>query len=109
MAAVVATDALIPRRPSPPVASTPGDPDKVRAARLEVLIARLVAQQASGRICYWAAFSDARGMSHYALVVDPAYADLTPDNAASRTGAAAALARAIERYRATLAGLRSAR
>jgi hypothetical protein len=98
----------MPRKPSPAV-STPGNRDKVRAARLEVLIARLVAQQTSGRIAYWATFTDEHGMSHYALVVDPAYADLTPDNAASRTGAVAALARAIERYRATLASLHSAR
>jgi L-amino acid N-acyltransferase YncA len=73
-----------------------------------MLIARLVAEQASGRICYWATFSDERGMSHYAFVVDPVYADLSPANAASRTKAVAALDRAVERYRATLASLRSA-
>ncbi len=107
--ATVEADIRIPRRVSPPVASTPGNPDQVRAARLEVLLARLVAEQASGRICYWATFSDERGMSHYAFVVDPVYADLSPDNAASRTRAVAALDRAIERYRTTLASLRSAR
>lgn len=99
----------MPTRPSPPIASTSADPNQVRAVRLEVLIARLAAQQASGRIAYWATFGDERGISHCALVVDPSYADLSPENAASRTGAVAAFGRAIERYRATLASLRSAR
>jgi hypothetical protein len=92
-----------------PVASTPEDPAQIRAARLEVLIARLVAQQASGRITYWATYQDEHGTSHYALVADPAYADLSPDNAASRTNAVAALSRAIKRYRITLASLRTGR
>jgi hypothetical protein len=74
-----------------------------------MVIARLTAQQASGRIGYWAMFRDERGISHCTFAVDPSYADLSPENAASRTGAVAALGRAIERYRATLASLRSAR
>ena len=92
--------------PSTPVAGTPEDPAEVRAVRLEVLIARLVAKQASGQIGYWVAFSDERGVSHYAFTTDPAYADLSPENAASRIGAVAAFSRAIERYRATLTGFR---
>lgn len=95
--------------PSTRVAGTPEDPDEVRAVRLETLIARLVAQQASGRIGYWATFSDERSVIHYAFAVDPAYDDLSPENAASRTGAVAAFSRAIERYRATLTGSRPAR
>jgi hypothetical protein len=71
-----------------------------------MLIARLVARQASGRIGYWAAFSDERGVSHYAFTTDPAYADLSPVNAASRTAAVAALGRSIERYRAALTRFR---
>jgi hypothetical protein len=94
--------------PSTPAASTPEDPDEVRAVRLEILIARLVAKQMSGQIGYWAAFSDERRVSHYAFTVDPAYADLSPENVASRTGAVAAFGRAIERYRATLTSFRLA-
>jgi hypothetical protein len=95
--------------PSTPVAGAPDDLDEVRAARLEMLIARLVARQESGRIGYWVAFSDERGVSHYAFTTDPAYADLSPENAASRIGAVTAFGRAIERYRATLTGFRPAR
>lgn len=94
---------------STPAAGTPDDPGGVRAARLELLIARLVSTQASGAIGYWALFADERGVSHYEFTTDPAYADLSPENAASRTGAVAALGRAIERYRATLAGFGPAR
>jgi hypothetical protein len=94
--------------PSAPGAGTPEDSDEVRAARLETLIAQMVAKQASGQIGYWVTFSDERGVSHYALTTDPAYADLSPENAASRTGAVAAFSRAIERYRATLTGFRPA-
>ena len=47
-------------------------PDEVRAVGLEVLIYRLVATHASSRIGYWAAFSDERGVSHYAFTTDPA-------------------------------------
>jgi hypothetical protein len=94
--------------PSTPVAGTPENPDDVRAVRLEMLIARLVAKQVSGQIGYWVAFSDERGVSHYAFTTDPAYANLSPQNAASRTGAVAAFGRAIERYRATLTSLRHA-
>jgi hypothetical protein len=96
--------------PSTPVAGAPTVPDEVVAARLEMLIARLVAKQASGQIGYWAAFADERGVSHYAFTTDPTYADLSPENAASRTRAIVALGRAIERHRAKLepgrAGLR---
>ena len=88
--------------PSTPVAGAPTVPDAVVAARLELLIARLVAAQVSGQIGYWAAFADERGVSHYAFTTDPAYADLSPENAASRTGAIVAFTRAIERYRAKL-------
>jgi hypothetical protein len=90
------------------VAGAPEDPDEVVAARLQMLIARLIAEQVSGHIGYWAAFSDERGVSHRAFTTDPAYVDLSPENAASRTGAVAAFSRAIERYRATLTGLRPA-
>jgi hypothetical protein len=90
---------------STPRAGTPGDPDEVRAAGLEVLIARLVARQVSGQVGYWAVYVDERGVSHCALTTDPAYADLSPENAARRTGAVAAISRAIERYRAALADL----
>jgi hypothetical protein len=90
--------------PSAPVAGAPQDPDEVRTANLETLIARLVAKQVSGQVGYWAAFSDERGVSHFAFTNDPAYADLSPENAASRTGAVAAMRRATERYCATLAG-----
>ena len=95
--------------PSTPVAGAPEDHDEVVAARLELLIARLVAKQASVQIGYWAAFADERGVSHYAFTFDPAYADLSPENAASRTRAVDAFSRAIERYRATLTGSRPAR
>jgi hypothetical protein len=74
-----------------------------------MLIARLVAQQVSGQIGYWATFSDERGVSHCAFATDPAYADLSPENAARRTGAVAAIGRAVERHRATLTDLRAAR
>ena len=84
--------------PSTPVAGPPEGPGD-RAARLEMLIARLAAQQVSGQIAYWAAFADERGVSHHALTTDPAYADLSPENAARRTGAVAAFSRALERYR----------
>jgi len=83
-----------------PLAGTPEDPDELRAATLETLVARLVAKQASGQIGYWAEYLDERGVSHCAFTTDPAYADLSPENAASRTGAVAAIDRAIERYRA---------
>jgi len=86
--------------------STPGNLDEVHAARLELLIARLVAQQVSGQVGYWAVFLDDRGVSHCAFTTDPAYADLSPENAARRTGAVAAVSRAIERYRAALVALR---
>ena len=88
--------------PSTPLAGAPTDPDEVVAARLEMLIVWLVAKQVSGQICYWAAFADERGVSHYAFTSDPAYADLSPENAASRTRAVAAFSRAIARYRAKL-------
>ena len=87
---------------STPVAGAPEDLDEVVAARLELLIARLVAEKVSGQIGYWAAFADERGVSHYAFTTDPTYASLSPENAGSRTGAIVALGRAIERYRARL-------
>jgi hypothetical protein len=91
------------------VAGAPEDHDEVVKARLELLIARLVAEQVSGQIGYWAAFADERGVSHYAFTSDPAHADLSPENAASRARAVAAFSRAIERYRAILTGSRPAR
>ena len=84
----------------PHVPGTPGDSDRARAAKLELLLAGLVAQQASGLVGYWAAFTDERGVSHFAFTTDPTYADLSPENAANRTRAAVALGRAIERHRA---------
>lgn len=92
--------------PPTPVKGTKEGSDEAHADGLELLIARLVARQASGRIGYWASFIDECGVSHYALATDPAYADLSPENAASRTAAVAAFGRAIERYRASLTGLR---
>src|ERR1035437_7275588 len=89
---------------STPVAGAPEDLEKVITARIELLIARLVAEQVSGQIGYWAAFADERGVSHYAFTSDPAYADLLPENAVSRTGAIVAFTRAIERDRAILNG-----
>jgi hypothetical protein len=94
--------------PSAPDAGTPEDSDEVRAAKLETLIARLVAGKAAGQIGYWVTFSDERGVSHFAFTTNPAYADLSPENAASRTGAVVAFSRAIERYRAILSGFRPA-
>jgi len=94
---------------STPITGAPEDLDGVVAARLELLIARLVAEQVSGQIGYWAAFADERGVGHYAFTSDPAYANLSPANAASRTRAVAAFSRAIARYRATLTGSRPAR
>jgi len=88
--------------PSPPVAGARKDPDEIRAARLEMLIARLVAEQVAGQIGYWAEVADERGVRHYAFTTDPACADLSPENAASRTRAIVALGRAIERHRARL-------
>jgi len=76
----------------------------VSSVELERIIARLVARQTSGRIGYWAAFADERGVTHFSFTADPAYASLSPENAARRTGAVAAVARAVERYRATLRG-----
>jgi hypothetical protein len=78
-----------------------------RAAGLETLIAHLVAKQDSGRIGYWAAFSDEHGVSHYALTTDPAFAELSAENADNRAAAIAAFDGAIERYRANLVRLRS--
>ena len=92
--------------PSTPVAASPEVPDEVRRVGLETLIARLVAQQVAGQIGYWANFSDDRGVSHYAFTTDPAYANLSVENAVSRTRAVDAFGRAIERYRGSLAGLR---
>jgi hypothetical protein len=86
----------------PYVPGTLEDSDRNRAAKLELLLAGLVAQQASGLVGYWAAFSDERGVSHFAFTTDPTYADLSPENAASRAGAVVALGRAIERQRAML-------
>lgn len=87
-----------------PPAGRPEDPPAptLHAPRLEMLIARLVAKRTSGRIGYWAVFSDEREVSHLTFTTDPAYAALSPENAASRTGAVAAIDRAIERYRAAL-------
>ena len=94
--------------PSLPDVGAPEDPAEIRAARLEMLIARLVAEQVAGEIGYWAEVADERGVRHPAFTTDPVYADLSPENAASRTGAVAAFGRAIERYRAALAGFRPA-
>jgi hypothetical protein len=94
--------------PPPPVAGAPEDPDEIRAARLEMLIVRLLAEQVAGQIGYWAEVADERGVRHYTFTTDPACADLSAENAASRTGAVAAFGRAIERYRAALAGFRPA-
>ncbi len=87
---------------STPVAGASDEHDEVVAARLELLIARLVVKQVSGQIGYWAAFADERAVSHYAFTSDPTYADLSPENAASRARAVVGLGRAIERQRAML-------
>jgi hypothetical protein len=86
----------------PHVPGTPGDSDQARAAKLELLLAGLVAQQASGLVGYRGAFTDERGVSHFAFTTDPVYADLSPENAARRARAVVALGRAIERHRAML-------
>jgi hypothetical protein len=86
----------------PYVPGTPEGSDRARTTKLELLIAGLVAQQASGLLGYWAAFTDERGVSHFAFTTDPTYADLSPENAANRTRAVVALRRAIERHRAML-------
>jgi hypothetical protein len=88
--------------PYVPGADTPEDSDGARAAKLKLLIARLVAQQASGLVGYWASFPDERGVLHFAFTTDPTYADRSPENAANRTRAVVALGRAIERHRAML-------
>ena len=93
--------------PSTPGAGTPDDPDRTRAAQGELLLARLVAQQASGLVGYWAAFHDQHGGFHFAFTTDPTYADLSPENAASRARAVVALGRAIERHRAALKAVRA--
>jgi uncharacterized protein GlcG (DUF336 family) len=62
----------------------------------------LVAQQASGLVGYWAAFTDERGVFRFAFITDPTSADLSPENAANRARAVVALGRAIERHRAML-------
>jgi hypothetical protein len=93
--------------PSTPVAGAPARaPDEIRAVKLELIIAGLVVQQMSGLIGYWAAFSDERGVFHFAFTSDLAYADLSPENAARRTRALVALDRAIERHRAKLESVR---
>jgi hypothetical protein len=92
---------------STPAAGAPTDPDEVVVATLELLLARLVAQQASGHVGYWAAFHDQHGGYHFAFTTDPTYADLSPENAASRARAVVALGRAIERHRAMLKPVRA--
>jgi hypothetical protein len=86
----------------PYVPGTPESSSRSRTTKLEQIIAGLVAQQASGLVGYWAAFSDERGVSHFAFTTDPTYADLSAENAASRASAVVALGRAIERHRAML-------
>jgi hypothetical protein len=89
--------------PSTPIAGAPARaPDEIRAAKLELLLAGLIVQQAAGLIGYWAAFHDEHGVFHFAFTTDPTYADLSPENAASRARALVALGRAIERHRARL-------
>ena len=87
--------------PSTPASGPTKDFDEARAVQLELIIAELAARKASGRIGYWAAFQDERGLSHYAITTDPSYADLSPENAVSRTQAVVGFDRAIERYRAS--------
>jgi hypothetical protein len=89
--------------PSTPIAGAPARaPDEIRAVKLELIIAGLVVQQMSGLIGYWAAFSDERGVFHFAFTTDPTYADVSPENATSRARAVVALGRAIERHRSML-------
>jgi hypothetical protein len=92
--------------PSTSATGAPEVPADVRAAGLEELIAHLVAKQASGRIGYWAAFSDERGVSHYSLTTNPAFAELSAENADNRMAAIEALNGAIERYKANLVRVR---
>jgi hypothetical protein len=91
----------------PYVPGTPEHSDGARAAKVELLLAGLVAQQASGRVGYWAAFPDERGVDHFAFTTDPTYAALSAENAASRARAVLALNRAIERHRAMLEPVRA--
>ena len=93
--------------PSKSVVATSADPGEARTAKLEMLIALLVAELACGQIGYWAAFVDERGVSRYKFTTDPTYAELSPENAASRIRAVAALGRAIERYRGGVELVRS--
>jgi hypothetical protein len=72
-----------------------------------MLIAGLVAQQASGLVGYWAAFPDERGVDHFAFITDPRYAALSAENAARRARVVLALGRAIERQRAMLEPVRA--
>jgi len=78
-----------------------------RVAALELLITRLERTQGSDQIGYWAAYEDERGVHHYAYTTDSAYADRSPENTLSRQTAIAAFGRALDRYRATLAGLQA--
>jgi hypothetical protein len=91
----------------PYVPGTPEDSAGARAAKVELLLARLVAQQASGLVGYWAAFPDERGVFHFAFTTNPRYADRSPENAASRARAVVALGRAIERHRAMVEPVRA--
>jgi hypothetical protein len=88
------------RRPAggqdPAAASTAGP----RA--LATLVQTLSRNLESGRVPYWASWVDHAGVPHYAFVDDPGFGLLSPENAASRESAVAALAAAIERYRGRL-------
>jgi hypothetical protein len=70
-------------------------------------LAELVIGLNGAPICYWAAFSDERGVSQYSLTTDRAFAELSPENADSRATVIAAFDGAIERYRVHLDRLRS--
>jgi hypothetical protein len=85
----------------------PEDTDEAPTIRLEMVIAALVEQRATGQIGYWAEFTDPNGVSHCAFTKDPGYAEVSADNAARRAEAVAGFDRAIERYRSTLTGFRS--
>jgi hypothetical protein len=97
---------LLPPGPHPEVGELP---DAARASALEAMVDRLAERQQLGRIGYWAAYVDDHGVSHYSFTTDPAYAEISAENAASRASAVDAYGRAVERYRDALGALPNAR
>jgi hypothetical protein len=80
-------------------------PDAAPVSALEAMVDSLAERQQLGRIGYWAAYVDDRGVSHFSFTTDPVYAGISAENAASRASAVDAYGRAIERYRDALGAL----